>query len=136
MRAALALLLLIGPVALAQPTYRLDVRGDLKPLATLSVNGERIRRSAVKDDPGFRLQFHFQKEGKTIATIDARADEAVVPPSLEPGVYTVALELFHPGYKGGTGIKGQFKAVSETLTYRIEPGKPVKIAVVPPAKKP
>jgi hypothetical protein len=137
-RLALALLLLLVSAAAvrAQPTYRLDVKNELKPRATLTLSGEMITRSAVRDDPGFRLQYHFRKDGKTVTTLNARGDTRVRLPSLEAGTYTVALELFHPGYKGGTGLKGQFKSVSDVLTYRIEAGKPAKITVVPAAKPP
>ena len=72
-----ARLLLIGCLLLvlltrlaAQPTYRLDVRKDLAPRATLSLKGTTLTRSAVADDPGFRLQFHFQKAGKTLDGFD------------------------------------------------------------------
>jgi hypothetical protein len=135
-RLLLAALLLLAPAttALAQPTYRLDVKKELAPRATLTLTGDMLSRSAVRDDPGFRLQFHFRKDGKTVATVNARGDDRVRLSSLDAGTYTVVLELFHPGYKGGTGLKGEFKPVSDVLTYRIEVGKPPKITVVPPAK--
>jgi hypothetical protein len=148
-RLALALsvlLVAIGPVS-AQPTYKLDVKSELAPRAALTLSGDTLTRTAVRDDPGFRLQYHFRKDDKTVANINARGEERIRVPSLEPGTYTVVLELFHPGYKGGTGLKGQFKPVSDVLNYRLEAGKPPKISVVltvkpkpvapqPPAKKP
>jgi hypothetical protein len=132
--ASVLVLLALSTTALAQPTYKLDVKKELEPRATLSLSGETLTRSAVRDDPGFRLQYHFQKDGKTLATPDARAEGRIRLPSLEAGTYTVVLELFHPGYKGGTASKGEFKPVSAVLSYRIEAGKPDKITVVPPAK--
>jgi hypothetical protein len=123
-----------GGRALAQPTYKLDVKSDLAPRAALTLSGDTLTRTAVRDDPGFRLQYHFRKEGKTVATVNARGEERIRLPSVEPGTYSVVLELFHPGYKGGTGLKGQFKPVSDVLTYRVEADKPPKITVMPTAK--
>ena len=130
--AALLLLLVAGPT-LAQPTYRLDVRKELKARATLSLAGQRVKRSAVTDDPGFRLQFHIRRSGKTVEVINARADDSADLPVKDPGDYTVVLELFHPGYKGGTALKGEFKPISEVLTYRVEGGK---VTLVPPKASP
>ena len=47
MTRTLALMLLLTAPLPAQPTYRLDVRKDLKPAATLSVDKGRIVRSDV-----------------------------------------------------------------------------------------
>lgn len=131
----LGVVVLLAAPLLAQPTYRLDVRKDLKPTATLSMEGGRIVRTEVADDPGFRLQFRFQKGGKDVATPDARAERGVTVPSLEAGTYTVVLELFHPAYKGGTERKGAFVAISPVLTYKVEGGK-LTLVPTPPAPPP
>jgi hypothetical protein len=117
--------------ALAQPTYKLDVKPELKPAAVLSVANNAISRTDLKDDPGFRLQYHFKKDGQEVATVEARSRATVDPPKTEPGVYTVVLELFFPAYKGGAVQKGEYKPVSNVLTFRVEPGPPVKVAAVP-----
>jgi hypothetical protein len=133
-------LFVLPALTVAQPTYKLDVKPNLKPQATLQLDGSRIRRSAIKDDPGFRLQYHFKKDGKTIATVEARSQQMVELPQKDPGNYSVVLELFYPAYKGGAQQKGEFKPISNVLAYRIEPGAkmgdPVKIAVVEPPKLP
>jgi hypothetical protein len=127
-------LLVLAVSAPAQPTYQLDVKPHLKPLTTLRLDGARISRSAVQDDPGFRLQYHFQKDGKTVAVVEARANPTVEVPQKEAGTYTVVVELFYPAYKGGTAQKGQFKPISEVLTYRVEPGPPLKVTFIEPPK--
>src|SRR5262249_37542808 len=124
--------------------YKLEVGAHLKPLATLRIEGTRLVRSAVKDDPGFRLQYHFKKDGKTVATVEARANPGVDIPQKEAGTYTVVLELFHPTYQPGNQQGGAFKEVSTVLPYGLErgakPGDPIKVTVVeppaPPAGKP
>jgi hypothetical protein len=125
----------------AQPTYKLDVKPNLKPLATLKLEGSKITRTPLKDDPGFRLQYHFKKDGKTLAMLEARTDVSLEVPQKEAGTYTVVLELFYPNYKGGTAQKGEFKGVSNVLTYKVEaPGKVMLVETPmppppPPAKK-
>src|SRR5262245_8789145 len=142
--AVLVAFLLLQAPASAQPTYKFDVKPDLKPRATLSLDGARVLRTAVADDPGFRLQYHFKKDGKSVATPEARSETRVEVPAKEPGTYTVVLELFHPAYKGGTAQKGEFKPVSNVLTFRVEaaakPGVPVRVVAVetpaPPSPAP
>ncbi len=125
-----------APLAGAQPTYKLGVPPHLKPQAVLALEGHRLTRSAIKDDPGFRLQWHFLKDGKTVATLDGRALTTVASPKKEPGVYAVVLELFYPSYKPGKEQKGQFKPISNLLIYRVlpnaKPESPVQAELVPP----
>jgi hypothetical protein len=142
MFSALALLGLACPVS-GQTVYKTIVKPDLRPLATLKIDGARIVRTEVADDPGFRIQYHFKKDGKTVGQVEARSSEALDVPQKEAGTYTVVLELFYPGYKGGTVQKGEFKPISNVLTYKVEPGakpeEPVKVTLVEtpqPEKKP
>lgn len=108
----------------AQPTYKLDVKPNLKPEARLQLAGIKLSRSEVRDDPGFRLQYHFKKNNATVSAVEARSNPALDLPMQEAGVYSVALELFYPNYKGGTAQKGEFKPISNVLTYKVEgPGK-------------
>jgi hypothetical protein len=120
--------------ASAQPTYKLDVKPHLKPLATLSLKNARLSRTAVKDDPGFRLQYHFRQGGKTVATVEARSNPTLAIPQKEAGIYTVVLELFYPAYKGGIQQKGEFKPVSNVIRFQVvagaKPRGPVKVVLV------
>src|SRR5712671_5307202 len=95
---ALISLFVFPALTAAQPTYKLDVKPNLKPQATLQLDGSRISRSAIKDDPGFRLQYHFKRDGKTLATVEARSQQMVELPQKDPGNYSVVLELFYPAY--------------------------------------
>lgn len=143
---AMALIGLASP-GFTQTVYKTIVKPDLKPLATLKIDGAKIVRTDVADDPGFRLQYHFKKDGKTVGQAEARSSEALDVPQKEAGTYTVVLELFYPGYKGGTVQKGEFKPISNVLTYKVEPAakpeEPVKVTLIetpapapPPEKKP
>jgi hypothetical protein len=137
MRCSLTLLLALSaglslpPFLQAQPTYKLDVKADLKPFAVLRLEGNQIARTDVCDDPGFRLQYHVRQNGKTTAIIEARSQKKVDVPKLDPGDYTVTLELFYPAYKGGTAQKGEFKAISNEMTIRVESAERI-VEVNPP----
>jgi hypothetical protein len=129
---AVMALALAPALACAQPTYKLDVKPELKPAAVLSVADNAIARTDLKDDPGFRLQYHFKsKDGQDVGVVEARSRMTVDPPKTDAGVYTVVLELFYPGYKGGTETKGEYKPVSNVLMFRVEPGTPPKVTAAP-----
>ncbi|MCI0459955.1 MAG: hypothetical protein L0Z62_23640 [Gemmataceae bacterium] len=120
----------------AQPTYKLVVGTHLRPLATIKLNGTTVSRSGVKDDPGFRLQYRFARDGKEIATLDARANATTDVPRKEAGTYTAVLEMFYPTYKPGKQQRGQFRPISNVLTYRVEatkPGEPGQVVLIEPA---
>ncbi len=135
---AAILLLAFLPSARAQPTYKLDVKPHLDPLATLTLKDGKLTRSAVKDDPGFRLQYHFRQAGMTLAVVEARSNPTLAIPQKAAGIYHVVLELFYPAYKGGTQQKGEFRPISNTVAYRVEPGAkpadPVKVTAVEPPR--
>jgi hypothetical protein len=128
---ALLTVLVVVESVWAQPAFRLDVKPDLHPIAALRLDGKQIARSAVFDDPGFRLQYHVRQDGKTVATIEARSRTAIDVPKLDPGDYRVTLEVFYPAYKGGTAQKGEFKAISNEVTYRVESAERI-VEVHPP----
>jgi len=129
---ALVAVLLLPRLVQAQPAFKLGVPPDLKPSATLQLDGKQITRTAVHDDPGFRLQFHIKQNGQTVATIEARSRMKMDVPKLDPGVYSVTLELFYPAYKGGAAQKGQFKAISNELTYRVVSAEKIVVVLPPP----
>src|SRR5262249_52237845 len=131
--AALAFFLGLAPGAgLAQPTYKLEVKPELAPRASLSLADGRLVRTEVVNDPGFRLQLHVKKDGKTVAVVEARSESKFDLPAKDPGDYSATLELFYPAYKGGNDQKGQFKLVSPELRYRVEAGAPPKNTPPPP----
>lgn len=122
----LASLLLDAPSVdlAAQPTYKLDVKPHLKPLAAIKLADGKISRTDLDDDPGFRLQYHIkQLDGKSVSTIEARSNPSVAIPTAAAGSYTIVLELFYPAYKGGTSQKGEFKEVSNVIAYKVDNGK-------------
>lgn len=104
----------------AQGTYKLEVKPNLKPSAILSLEEGQVRRSALKDDPGFRMEFTFKKDGKTLKIIQARGTDRVDLPDKTPGVYSAVLELFYPSYKGGNEQKGKFQPASNELIYEVK----------------
>jgi hypothetical protein len=118
----------------AQPTYKLDVKPELRPKASLALNANQLLRTDLLDDPGFRLQYHFKKDGKTVEAVEARSTPVFALAHKEAGAYTVVLELFHPAYKGGMDQKGAYRPVSNVLLYRFEPGNPAKVTLLDDGK--
>jgi hypothetical protein len=108
--------LLFVQASAAQPTYKLGVKPDLSPHGVLRLEGGKVVRSEVQEDPGFRLQYHVMKDGKSLAVVEARTTSTLDLPAQGAGTYIVTLELFYPGYKTGTVQKGNFKAISNVLT--------------------
>ena len=80
-----------------------------------------------------RLADGLERVDRGLATIEARSQAKVDVPKLVPGVYTVTLELFYPTYKGGTAQKGEFKAISNELTYRVESAEKIVVVNPPPS---
>ena len=108
--------LLSAQAGVAQPTYKLGVKPDLTPHAVLQLEGSKVVRSEVQEDPGFRLQYHVMRDGKSLSVVEARTTSTIDLPAQGAGTYIVTLELFYPGYKTGTVQKGYFKAISNVLT--------------------
>src|SRR5688572_433420 len=107
--------------AAGQPTYKLEVKTNLRPLTIIKFEGAKLSRTPVKDDPGFRLQWHFKKDGKTLQVTEARSQPELEIPDKTPGVYSVVVEMFNPSYKTGDLQKGQFKPASDELVYEVKP---------------
>lgn len=129
---SLLLLLCLTPTLHAQ-TYKLGVPAHTHPAAVLTLKGDKVTRSSVTDDPGFRLQFHLLKDGKSLDKADARLSETFTLPTKEPGQYALVLELFYPAYKPGKDQKGQFKAISNFILYQVVSPGAVKIVERPGA---
>jgi hypothetical protein len=70
--------------------------------------------------------------------MEARGGTTLAIPQKTPGAYTVVLELFYPAYKGGSAQKGEFKAVSNVVHFRVlagaRPADPVKVVLVEPPR--
>src|SRR5581483_2681545 len=129
-RSFLLVIVLVAPLT-AQPTYKLGVQENLVPAAEITLKGKMLSRSAVNNDPGFNLQYHFYKDGKPLESINARAKAAVEVPMKDSGLFAVVLEVFYPAYKGGPGPRGQFRAVSNILAYKVAGDKIEAVNSVP-----
>jgi hypothetical protein len=109
--------------ASAQPAFKLGVRPEFAPKAEIKLEDGRVVRTAVANDPGFRLLINIKNDGKSVATIEARSAASIDLPIKEPGNYTVALELFFPTFKTGGAQKGEFKTISNVLACKFEDGQ-------------
>ena len=118
---------------MGQPTYKLDVKPHLRRWRPSNWTGSGVNRTELADDPGFRLQWHIkQADGKSVSAVDARAMGVLDLPAQAAGTFSVVLELFYPAYKGGPAQKGEFKPVSNVLTYKVDAGKIMLLENQPP----
>ena len=110
----------------AQATFPMKIKRveELNPRATLKLEGRTVTRTNITKDPGYRIQWHVKKDGKTVAQVNARPDKTYTHPDAAPGKYTVVLELYFPEYKATSKeSKGLFKPISNEVAYEIAGAK-------------
>lgn len=109
--------------ARAQATFPMKIKRveELNPKATLKLEGRTVTRSDIARDPGYRIQWHVKKDGKTVAQVNARPDKSYAHADASAGKYTIVLELFFPEYKATSkDSKGLFKPISDEVSYAID----------------
>ena len=122
--------------ARAQATFPMKIKRveELNPKATLKLEGRAVTRSDIARDPGYRIQWHVKKDGKTVAQVNARPEKSYTHADASAGKYTIVLELFFPEYKATSkDSKGLFKPISNEVSYTI--GGPVSQPAAKEAKK-
>ena len=67
----------------------MEQKFDDPPRAELRLEGRRVIRGDVTNDWGLRLQWEVRRDGKVIATPQARADVAYELTETAPGTYEV-----------------------------------------------
>jgi len=93
------------------------------PRAELKLDGRRVTRSAVANDWGLQLLWVISRDGKQIATANARPDAGYEHPDMMPGSYEIVLRMWkYVDYKkaaDGEFTNSKFIDVSNKVTYRI-----------------
>jgi hypothetical protein len=64
------------------------------PRAEIRADGKRVLRTAVTNDWGLRLQWVVTRDGKVVATPNARPDDFLDLAAFGPGTYEVVLQLW------------------------------------------
>ncbi len=101
----------------------MEQKFDGNPRAEIRLEGRRLIRSAVVNDWGLRLQWEIRRDGKVVATPNARADSAYEHPDTTPGTYEVVLQLWkYVDYRkkpDGEFVSSAFVTISNKVTYKI-----------------
>jgi hypothetical protein len=101
----------------------MEQKFDGQPRAEIRLEGRRVIRGDVTNDWGLRLQWEVRRDGKVIATPNARADVAYELPAAPQGTYEVVLQMWkYIDYKkrpDGEFVNSHFLDISNKVTATI-----------------
>ena len=93
------------------------------PRAEIRLEGRRVIRGEVTNDWGLRLQWEVRRNGKVIATANARADASYEHADSTPGTYEIVLQMWkYVDYRKkptGEFINSKFVDISNKVSYKI-----------------
>jgi hypothetical protein len=93
------------------------------PQAIIHLEGRRVVRSEVSNDWGLRLQWEVRRDGKVIATPQARSEMAYEHPETVPGKYEIVLQMWkYIDYRKGPDgqfTNSKFVDISNRIGYTI-----------------
>ena len=93
------------------------------PKAELKLDGRRVIRTDVANDWGLLLQWVVRKDGKEVATANARLTPVYEHPDKTPGSYEIVLQMWkYVNYRkkpDGEFIDSKFVEVSNTISCKI-----------------
>ena len=93
------------------------------PQAEIRLEGRRVVRSDVTNDWGLRLQWVVSRDGKVVATANARTESSFEHADTTPGKYEVGLQMWkYVDYRktpDGQFVNSKFVDVSNKVSYTI-----------------
>jgi hypothetical protein len=101
----------------------MEQKFDTPPRAEIRLEGRRVTRGDVVGDWGLQLLWEVRRDGKVIATVNARAQDSYEHPDTTPGKYEIVLQMFkYVDYKkrpDGEFINSRFIEISNKVSYTI-----------------
>lgn len=101
----------------------MDQKFEGVPHAELTLDGNKVLRTDVTNDWGLRLQWKVSRDGKVIATPNARIESFYEHPDRTPGKYEVVLQMWkYLSYRKNAQrefVDSKFVDVSNTVKYEI-----------------
>jgi hypothetical protein len=101
----------------------MEQRYDVPPHAEIRLEGRRVVRGDVVHDWGLRLQWEIRRNGKVVATPNARVDVSYEHPDKTPGKYDIVLQMWkYVDYKKtpqGEFVNSRFVDISNKVSYTI-----------------
>lgn len=93
------------------------------PQAEIRLEGRKVMRGDVTNDWGSRLQWEVKRDGKVIATPNARVEVAYEHADATAGEYEIVLQMFkYVNYakdKDGEFTASKYVDVSNKVNYKI-----------------
>lgn len=111
------------------------------PQAEIRLDGLRVVRTDVTGDWGLLLQWQISRDGKPVATPNARLAYEYELAGLEPGAYEIVLQMWHyKDYRKNPQtrefLNSRFIEVSNKVTYSVAPAAGTPVAEAAPATEP
>lgn len=93
------------------------------PKAEIKLDGCKVTRSDVKNDWGLGLNWVVRRDGKVVATVNARAEPSYQCTDKTPGNYEIVLEMWkYVNYAKdpkGEFTQSKFVEVSNKVTFKV-----------------
>jgi hypothetical protein len=93
------------------------------PRAEIRLEGRRVIRTEVTNDWGSRLQWEVRRDGKVVATPNARLELVYEHADKTPGVYEIVLQMWkYVDYRkaaNGEFTNSKYVTVSNKVTYKV-----------------
>jgi hypothetical protein len=101
----------------------MEQKFDTPPRAEIRLEGRRVTRGDVVGDWGLRLQWEVRRDGKVIATPNARPDLSYEHSDTTPGKYEIVLQTWkYVNYKKGADgefTDSKYIEISNKVSYTI-----------------
>lgn len=101
----------------------MEQKYDGTPRAEIRLEGRRVHRTDVTNDWGLLLQWEVRRDGKVIATSNARLSDHLELTDTTPGKYEVVLQMWkYVNYKKnpqGEFTDSKFVEVSNKVTLTV-----------------
>jgi hypothetical protein len=101
----------------------MEQKFDTPPKAEIRLEGRRVIRSDVTGDWGLRLQWEVRRDGKVIATPEARSEVSYEHADTTPGKYEIVLQMWkyvnYAKTPAGEFTNSKFIEISNKVNYTI-----------------
>jgi hypothetical protein len=101
----------------------MEQRFEGKPQAKIHLEGRKVVRTDVVNDWGLRLQWEIRRNGRVIATPNARVHMSYLHEDVTPGMYEIVLQMWryvnYAKNAQGEFVNSQFIDISNCVSYTI-----------------
>lgn len=89
-----------------------------QPTAEIKLDGKTVSRGHIANDYGNRVHWKVLRDGKEVATVEARSSDSFTLADATPGAYEIVLETWkHEGYQ--SKALGKYVEISNRVSVRV-----------------